>query len=159
MMTWSLALDILKVFLSSTIGTLGFAIILHVPKRAWLPASVMGGLAYAAYWVLAQFFISDPAANFVGALIGSLMAQYCARRMLMLATLFLMLSIIPVVPGLGLYRCMHYLAQSMYNAGAAEGVKAMVVIVMIALGLGVGSFIFRTGDVIKRQVKKAGGAK
>ncbi len=150
-MTWEILTDILRVFLSSAIGTLGFAIILHVPKRAWMPASIMGGIAYAVYWVLAQFFISDPAANFAGALIGSLLAQYCARRMRMIATAFLMLSIIPLVPGLGLYRCMHYLAQSQYYAGASEGVKAMMVIVMIALGLGVGNFLYRTADVIRRK--------
>ena len=31
--------------LSSFVGTLGFAIFMHAPKRAWLPASAIGGAA------------------------------------------------------------------------------------------------------------------
>ena len=147
----------LTMFLSSCVGTLGFAIILHVPKRAWIPSSLIGGAAYTVYWATGLDWLADPAANFAGALVGSLLAQYCARRMRMIATTFLMLSIIPLVPGLGLYRSMHYLAQGLYTQGAAEGVKAMAAIVMIALGLGVGNYSFRVADLVKRSRKGANG--
>lgn len=154
-MTLDLFLKGLSIFLSSFVGTLGFAIILHVPKRAWLPSGLIGAVAYTTYWALGQSLLSEAAANFVGALVGSLLAQYCARRMRMIASVFLMLSIIPLVPGLGLYRCMHYLAQELYAQGAAEGVQAMMSIVMIALGLGVGNYTFRIIDIIKRHRKEA----
>ena len=55
---------------------------------------------------------------------------------------------------MGLYRCMHFLAQEMYSAGADAGVRAMVDVVMIALGLAVGSFIFR---MIARAAPMKGG--
>ncbi len=128
---------------SSFVGTLGFAIFMHAPKRAWLPASAVGGVAYLLYWALLQLGLYEPAAVFVGALLGSVLGQYLARRMQMIASIFVLLSMIPLVPGLGLYRCMHYLAQGQYSAGAAAGVTAMVDVVMIALGLAVGSFLFR----------------
>ena len=116
---------------------------MHAPKRAWLPASTIGGVAYLLYWALMQLGLNDPTAIFIGALLGSVLGQYCARRMRMIASIFVLLSMIPLVPGLGLYRCMHYLAQEMYGAGADAGVRAMVDVVMIALGLAVGSYIFR----------------
>ena len=128
---------------SSFVGTLGFAIFMHAPKRAWIPASAIGGVAYTVYWALLQGGVYEPMSIFIGALLGSILGQYCARRMRMIATIFVLLSMIPLVPGLGLYRCMHYLAQEMYGAGADAGVRAMVDIVMIALGLAVGNFIFR----------------
>ena len=129
--------------ISSFVGTFGFAIFMHAPKRAWLPASAIGGAAYTLYWLLLQFSMYEPMAMFLAALVGSMLGQYCARRMQMIASIFVLLAMIPLVPGLGLYRCMHYLAQEMYGAGADAGVRAMVDIVMIALGLAVGSFIFR----------------
>ena len=129
--------------ISSFVGTLGFAIFMHAPKRAWFPASAIGGAAYLVYWVLLQVGVYEPMSMFIGALLGSILGQYCARRMRMIATIFVLLSMIPLVPGLGLYRCMHYLAQEMYGAGADAGVRAMVDIVMIALGLAVGNFLFR----------------
>ena len=139
----NILLDCLIKLVSSFVGTLGFAIFMHAPKRAWLPASVVGGIAYTVYWGLLQFGIYEPMSIFIAALLGSLMGQFLARRMQMIATIFVLLSMIPLVPGLGLYRCMHFLAQEMYGAGADAGVRAMVDIVMIALGIAVGSFIFR----------------
>ena len=94
--------------------------------------------------------------SFVSTLLGSMLGQYCARRMRMIASIFVLLSMIPLVPGLGLFRCMQYLAQEMYGAGADAGVRAMVDIVMIALGLAVGSFIYR---LIVRGRSAKGGAK
>lgn len=140
---------------SSFVGTLGFAIFMHAPKRAWLPASAIGGVAYLLYWALLQTGMYEPLAIFIGALLGSVLGQYLARRMQMIASIFVLLSMIPLVPGLGLYRCMHYLAQEMYSAGADAGVRAMVDVVMIALGLAVGSFIFR---LIARANPVKGGA-
>lgn len=155
-MTFDMFLQGVVIFLSSSLGTLGFAIFMHAPKKAWFPASAIGGLAYLLYWALLQCNVYEPLSIFIGALLGSIFAQYCARRMRMIATVFLFLSIIPLVPGLGLYRCMHYLAQEMYSAGADAGVRAMVDIVMIALGLAVGSFIFRlfiAGQAARQQRK------
>ena len=149
-------LDVLLKLVSSFVGTLGFAIFMHAPKRAWFPASAIGGVAYALYWLLMQCGVYAPMSIFIGALLGSILGQYCARRMRMIASIFVLLSMIPLVPGLGLYRCMHYLAQEMYGAGADAGVRAMVDIVMIALGLAVGSFIYR---LIVRGRSAKGGAK
>ena len=136
---------------SSFVGTLGFAIFMHAPKRAWIPASAIGGVAYTVYWALLQGGVYEPMSIFIGALLGSILGQYLARRMKMIATIFVLLSMIPLVPGLGLYRCMHYLAQEMYGAGADAGVRAMVDIVMIALGLAVGNFIFRVFQPNKQK--------
>lgn len=142
--------------ISSFVGTLGFAIFMHAPKKAWLPASAIGGVAYALYWVLIQLGVSAVLSIFIAALLGSVLGQYCARKMHMIASIFVLLSMIPLVPGLGLYRCMHFLAQEMYSAGADAGVRAMVDIVMIALGLAMGSFIFR---MFVRAKPTKGGAK
>ena len=136
---------------SSCVGTFGFAIFMHAPRKAWLPASIIGGGAYFVYWLLLQFGTYEPLAIFIGALLGSVLGQYCARRMHMIASIFVLLSMIPLVPGLGLYRCMHFLAQEMYSAGADAGVRAMVDVVMIALGLAVGNFLFRMIVRIKRR--------
>ena len=96
-------------FLTSFVGTLGFAILLHAPKRAWLPASLIGAMTYTLYWSLKQLSLDEAASMFLAALFGSLLAQFCARKMRMIATIFLLLSVVALVPGLGLYRCMEQL--------------------------------------------------
>lgn len=131
------------IFLSSAVGTYGFAIFMHAPKRAWLPASLIGGVSYALYWALLQVNAYEPLSIFLAALLGSVLGQVCARKMRMIASIFILLAMIPLVPGLGLYRCMAFLAQGLYTEGVKAGVSAMVDIVMIAFGLGIGSYGIR----------------
>ena len=138
-------------FCASFLGTLGFAVVLHAPKKAWLPASAIGGLSYVIYWALLQVGASEAVGNFIGALIGAFLAHYCARRMRMIATIFLLLAMIPLVPGMGLYRCMALLAQEAYREGVDAGVRAMVDIVMIAFGQGMGSYFFRLLPMSRRR--------
>ena len=142
-----------RMFLAAFLGTLGFSLLLHAPRRAWLPASVIGAGAYTLYWVLNQMGLSMPASIFIGALAGSLLAQGCARKMRMIATIFITLSIVALVPGLGLYRCMALLAQGQNAAGVRNGVEAMTTIMMIALGIGVGNFLFRAMMGVRRTVR------
>ena len=136
-------LDLLRTLLASIAATWGFSVLLHAPRRSWLFASLIGGVSFTLYWLLVYLGAPDPASVFASAFAGSLLAQLCARRLRMIATIFVTLSIVPMVPGLGLYRCMALLGQGQSSAGAQTGVSAMVTIMMIALGIGVGSFLFR----------------
>lgn len=156
---WKLIGQGIIIFLSSAVGTFGFAVFMHAPKRAWLPASIIGGAGYLVYWALLQGAVYEPLSIFIGALTGALLGQFCARRMRMIATIFLLLGMIPLVPGLGLYRCMHFLAQEMYSEGVDAGVRAMVDIVMIAFGLGIGSYLFRMFSPKKAAQGKGGALK
>lgn len=134
---------LIRILLASFAATWGFALLLHAPKRAWFYASLIGGVAFTLYWAMAELGMYDSAAVFASAALGSFLAQLCARRMQMIATVFLTLAIVPMVPGLGLYRCMELLGQGKYGGGVQTGVSAMITIMMIAFGIGVGSFFAR----------------
>ena len=134
-------------------GTIGFALLLHAPKTAGLPASAIGGVSFALSWFLLRIGWGEAAAIFTAALGGSLWAQWCARRMRMIATIFITLSIVSLVPGLGLYHCMEYLGAGRSAAGLQAGVNAMIDVLMIALGVGVGSSVFRMLAVRPRPAK------
>lgn len=154
----SLVTDLLRIFLSSMVGTLGFAAILHAPRQAWLPSALLGGASYTLYWLLMHFGVTEPAAIFIASMTVSLLAQICARRIRMIATIFVALSLIPLVPGLGLYRSMELLGQGRNAAGLQAGIAAMISIMMIALGLAVGAFIFRAVISIRRHHRPKEGA-
>ena len=135
--------EVIRALLGSFLGTVGFAMLVHVPGRSWLLSGVIAALSYLVYWVLARLSLPDPVAIFAGAYIGSLAGQLCARAMRIIGTVFLMSAIVPVVPGLGLYRMMAFFGQGQISAGAEMGVSAMITIIMIALGLGAGAFTDR----------------
>ena len=103
--------DVMNALIMSFIATIGFAGLLHAPVRGWIPASLIGCAGYVIYWLLLQNGVTDPNAIFVGSCIASLLAQFAARRLHMIATIFSVLAIIPCVPGYGLYRCMFFIGQ------------------------------------------------
>ncbi|MBQ9251196.1 MAG: threonine/serine exporter family protein [Clostridia bacterium] len=135
--------DILLPVLGAFIGSIGFALLVQAPLRSLLPSGIIAALTYLVYSLIAFAGVSEALAVFAGALFGSLAGQWVARRMKMIGTVFLMSAIVPVVPGLGLYRMMTLLGQGATAAGADQGIQAMITIAMIALGLGFGSFTDR----------------
>ena len=135
--------ELLRAFFGAFIGAVGFAMLVHVPKRSWLPSGIIAGLSYLVYWLLTQAGLPDPMGIFIGSLFGSLTGQICARKLKMIGTIFLMSAIVPVVPGLGLYRMMAFLGEGRTTAGVNLGIQAMITIAMIALGMSMGSFIDR----------------
>ena len=135
--------ELLIIFLSSFAGTLGFAVLLRAPRRTWIPASLVGALAFSVDWSLNAAGLSEVTSIFCGSMLGSLLGQLLARGMKTIATVFNTLAIVAFVPGLGLYRCMELFARGEMEAGARAGIGAMMSIVMIALGVGVGTFLFR----------------
>ena len=88
---------------------------------------------------------------FAGTLCGTLLGQACARKMRCISTIFTTLSIVPMVPGLGLFRCMELLARNKTDEGLAAGIGAMTAIAMIALGMAVGTYLFRVFAGSRKQ--------
>ena len=86
-----------------------------------------------------------------------MLAEYAARLLKMIATVFCTLGIFGFVPGLGMYRCMSLLAQGNTSLGLQTGIVAMSNIVMITFGLGVGSFLMRMIFAARAERKHHGG--
>lgn len=139
-MSW---LTLLLSFVGAAAGTFGFSVLLRTPKRAWLPSALLGGAGYLLYILLTAVGLSDAVSMLLSAAFASFTAYRLARRLHIISTVFLSMSIIPLVPGLGLYRCMSYIGASMADSAFSAGTDAMVVILMIVLGVSVGSFLNR----------------
>ena len=135
--------QIVRAVFGAFFGTLGFAMLVHVPKRAWFVSGLIASLSYLLYWFMTCLGLPDPMAIVSGALFGSLAGLLSARLMKIIGTVFLMSAVVPVVPGLGLYRMMSALGQGQIAAGAKTGIQAMITVAMIALGLGAGAFADR----------------
>lgn len=85
-------------------------------------------------------------------MLGSLAAQILARRLHMVATIFVLMAIVPTVPGLGLYRFMENLGSSSYESAADAGTQAMILILGISLGVAAGSILFRWLIRVHRRI-------
>ena len=146
--------EALRAVAGAFFGTFGFLCLTRAPRKAWVPAGIIAALAYLADWLLVQAHVSEPLAVLFSTFLGSLLCHLLARKMRMINTVFLMAAIVPVVPGLGLYRMMADLGLGQTAAGAERGVDAMIIIAMTAVGLAMGSF---TDRVVHRKTNPSSG--
>ena len=124
---------------SSLLAGGGFGALLYAPRKAIIWGGLLGSAGYLSYWAAMECGAAETAAMFIGALVAALGAQIAARRLKMIATVFVTIAILPLVPGVGLYRAMSALATGDMMAGASIAAHTMALILMIALGIGLGT--------------------
>jgi uncharacterized membrane protein YjjB (DUF3815 family) len=133
---------LLRAIISGFLGAAGFGALLHAPRKGILWGSVIGALGYTAYWLIFHLTGSELPAMFVGAFLAAMLGQIAARRLHMISTVFVTIAILPLVPGIGLYRSMSALGQGDMALGASLAAHAMSLILMIVMGTGIGSALF-----------------
>lgn len=133
---------LLRALVSGFLGAAGFGALLHAPRKGILWGAVIGSVGYTAYWLIFQLSGSELPAMFVGALLAAALGQIAARQFHMISTVFVTIAILPLVPGIGLYRAMSAMGQGDMMMGATTAVHAMSLILMIVMGTGIGSALF-----------------
>ncbi len=126
-------------FISSYFAGAGFGLLMSAPRKAVVWGAFLGAVGYIIYWLCMQAGVAETVAMFLGALAAAVGTQIAARRFKMIATVFVTIAILPMVPGLGLYRAMSALAQGALASGGTIAAHTMALIVMIALGIALGS--------------------
>ena len=92
--------------ITAALGSLGFSLVFNVRGKPLLWGALGGLLAWGSY----LFFKAQGTSDVVGYLLASMLitiySEVCARRFRAPATVFLMSSAIPLIPGGSLYRTM-----------------------------------------------------
>lgn len=123
------------------------------PSRTLLASSLIGAVSYFVCRLLAAAVPFMPAAYFLAALLMALCSEGLARFMKLPATVFLISSIMVLVPGKGLFDSMLYMASGMYSQFLQAGVDTMVQMIAISLAIAIGTFVFRSLFSVRRPVE------
>ena len=111
-------------------GTLGFCILLNIPRKLWGYSSLVGTAAWGVYLAAGSVTDAVVTVNFFAALTAAVLSQILARFFRAPVTLFLIPGILPMVPGAGMYEIAynavqgnqtqvnHYIMQTLQIAGA-----------------------------------------
>lgn len=125
-----MALQLFTAFL----GSLGFSILFHIRGVKLLFAALGGLTSWGSYLLTLHFSGSLFAASLVSACWSAAYAELLARILRTPATLFIVSSIIPMVPGGSLYYTMYSVASGDAAGVSLHGFET----VSVALGLAVG---------------------
>lgn len=137
-----MVISLLTRFVISVIATMGFAVLFNLPKSELFYAGVTGGIGYLTYCIMTECFgfssvFSNMIASLVLIIIGRKMAVY--RRCPVVA--YLLVTIFPLVPGLGIYYTTYHLINGPYTAFLEKGTQTLESAAAIAFGIAIGTSI------------------
>ena len=117
--------------------------IMSTPAKPLIPASISAALMYLVYRII-YLQTGHELLGYLSAAAGvSLVAEILARKYKTPATIFVMPGIIPLVPGVGLYRSMLLLVRNDINGALNAGVKTLFISGIIAVSIAIVNAIAR----------------
>jgi len=119
----------------SFVSCLGFGVLFNVQKRTLLLAAANGAIGWTILLVLDVPQVSYIFANLLSAIIVGLLAEVFAVIQKTPATSFIVIGVIPLVPGFRVYRSMLFFVRGDLDKGIAEGVHSCFMAVAIAVGI------------------------
>ena len=133
-------------------GTVGFCCLLHAPKRTIMPAAVTGMIGFVIYVVLFRHLgQSIMLSHFAATVVVTVICEILARVMRLPSTIFLLTSLVPLVPGYNFYSAMLALVEDNGARAASQAFTAVQIVAAIAVGAAVTSVWFRTLTQYKRR--------
>jgi uncharacterized membrane protein YjjB (DUF3815 family) len=134
----------IRLLAAGALGAAAFALVVGSPRRC-LPGGAATGLASALGFSLLSgpLHLAPVAAAGGGAFLASLLSELLARWQRVTAAAFLVPGLIPLVPGLSMYRAMLALLQGAYAQGEQQAAIALLWAGSVAFGIVLGSTPFR----------------
>lgn len=127
--------DALIQLLTSFLGTLGFGILFHIRGRKLWFAALGGLLSWAAFLVLGFAVENEPVRYFLVSILASLYAEVLARLVKTPTTTFVIISLIPLIPGSGLYYTMASALSGSSDGFLSNGIHTIELALALSLGI------------------------
>ncbi len=126
-------------FLICFAAALFFSVLLNQPRRSILFSSVIGGGAY----VLFSFFGKGTLAYFIASFFVGIACEALARWKKTTATQLITCALIPMIPGVGLYRTVRYMSDGQLTQAVHTGSETLLGICAIALAITFSTLLFK----------------
>ena len=127
--------------ITAFLGSLGFAMLFGMRRKHVFPAALGGLLAWGVYLAVHAWMPGIFLPNLIAAVFSAAYAEFLAHIRKCPATLFLILAIIPLVPGSSLYYAMDAAVNGEFASAGEFGHMTLVCALAIAAGISLVSVI------------------
>lgn len=124
-------------------AVMSVAITFGVPKKFLIYSGIVGAIGWFVYLLFKNMGSSTVSSMFFAALVVSLISHSFARIMKTPVTLFLIAGILPLVPGVGMYRIAYNLITNNNSLAMFYFSETLQVAGMIAIAIFIMDTIFR----------------
>lgn len=139
--------------IASYIASFGFCFLLDVPRKNIIVSSFCGCVSWTLLVVLQDYGINYIFASLIGALAVGMLAEIFSVIQKTAVTCFIVIGILPLVPGFKIYKTMLYFVTDKFEKGLTEGVQAFFIAIAIAIGLIIATSIGRPVKIIINRKK------
>ncbi len=148
-------MDFIIQCIGAFIGSLGFSFVFRVYKtyKNAIIAACIAALGWAIYLAFSNLN-NSMYQTFIAALFVATLSEIMARLRKAPATLFIVISIFPLVPGKFIYLSMLYWIQGDFNAFLNALSTTFLISGAIAFGILIISTIFKVNKTFKEKYKK-----
>lgn len=139
--------------LASCVGCIGFTFVFNVHGHGAPLCCLGGGLTWAVYLLVVSLGGGDFIANFWAALFAGFFAEFMARIRKHPAISYLVISLLPLIPGGGIYRAVNYAVRGNMGMFADTAIHTAAVAGILAVGILMASTTVRLRNILKAQRK------
>ena len=145
--------SILVESITTIIACVGFCIVFNIHGKGMILCALGGGLTWTVFQLSQQFGFNLIAAYFTATLFAAAYSEIMARIRKYPAISYLVVSIIPLLPGAGVYRTTACILVGDMDGFSANGTQTIAIAGAIAVGILIVSTLARLWSI--RQQKKS----
>lgn len=146
-------MDVVKQVFMAFLSSISFAIIFNLHGRRMLLAGLGGMLGWIAYLIFYHFSNLEVVSYGLATVITTLYSQAIARIVKSPTTLFLVPTVVPILPGGFLYYTMLYAVQGDWPMFLSKGILTLSTAAAISVGMLVGSSMYTSVLSIRKAIK------
>jgi uncharacterized membrane protein YjjB (DUF3815 family) len=136
------------------LGCLGFSFLFNVRGRGLILCMAGAALCWGVYRLVMHWGGDENAAMFIGSICAAIYAEIMARVRKCPAIGFLIMALLPLIPGSSLYYTMNYAVRGEMDLFASKGLVTVVLAGLMAAGVLLVSTSVRMWTVWKFEHKK-----
>ena len=145
--------DAIIQILSGCIGTVGFGVLFNIRGKKLLFGALGGLLSWTLYIVFSLFIPNEPVVYLLVSIMTSIYSELLAVKLRTPTTTFLIISLIPLIPGGSLYYTMAYALGGNLNSFIAKAVSTLQLAAALSIGIIVVLSAFKHIRLSKKQYK------
>ena len=131
-------MNIVIQLLASFAASFFFSLLFNQPRKTIPVSASIALIGYGIFMFLNQTTVGF----FFSTLFMAIACEIAARLMKKATPIFLVTAIIPIIPGVGLYRTVRYIVEGNYSMAAHTGTDALLGILAVALAITFSSLLF-----------------
>lgn len=139
--------EIIIQLLAAFIGVFGFSLIFQVRRKLLFWTSLGGMLSWGVCLLVSHFTMSIFIPYMLASITAALYSEVMARMQKAPATTFLILALIPSIPGGALFYTMSNVVQKRWPEAIADGKRTLQYALAIAVGI---SIVWAVDQIVRR---------